>query len=155
MPTRLAQHLVARGLLPAERVDDALRRQAIAGGSLDTVLLEQGFISEVGMLQALSDVSGVRLVNLADFEPNFEVSGLIPPKIAERLNVVPLSVDGDMLHVAASYPVPNQALQEVGFLLGKQLELWVALECRIRDWSARLYKSPPNGRYSNLLAALE
>ena len=45
------------------------------------------------MLQALSDASGIRLVNLADFEPNHEVASLIPPKIAERLTVTP-SVGG-------------------------------------------------------------
>jgi HEAT repeat protein len=155
MPTKLAQHLVARGLLPAAKVEEALRRQTLGGGSLDTVLLEQGVISEAGMLQALSDASGVRLVNLADFEPNFEVAQLIPPKIAERLTVAPLSVDGDTLHVACSYPVPTQSLHEVGFLLGKQLELWVALECRIRDWIAAVYKKPLGARYSALLAALD
>ncbi|MHB8876319.1 MAG: GspE/PulE/PilB domain-containing protein, partial [Myxococcaceae bacterium] len=155
MPTKLAQHLVARGLLPAAKVEEALRRQSIGGGTLDTVLLEQGVISEAGMLQALSDASGIRLVNLADFEPNHEVASLIPPKIAERLTVTPLSVDGTTLHVACSYPVPAQSLHEVGFLLGKQLELWVALECRIRDWIATVYKKPLGTRYGALLAALD
>ncbi len=155
MPTRLAQHLIARGLLPGDRVEEALRRQAIAGGALDTVLLEQGLISEAGMLQALADVSGVRLVSLGDFEPNHEVAALIPPKIAERLCVVPLSVDGDALHVACSYPVPTQQLQEVGFLLGKRLELWIALECRIRDWLSAIYGIPLPARFASLLAALD
>ncbi len=42
----------------------------LKGVCIDTVLLEQGSISEAGVLQALADVSGVRLVNLSDFEPN-------------------------------------------------------------------------------------
>ena len=67
MPQRLAQHLIARGLLPARVVDEALRRLGGDGGTLDTVLLEMGAVSEAGILQAISDVSGVRLVNLADF----------------------------------------------------------------------------------------
>ena len=63
MPQRLAQHLIARGLLPARVVDEALRRLGREGGTLDSVLLEMGAVSEAGMLQAISDVSGVRLVN--------------------------------------------------------------------------------------------
>ena len=62
MPTRLAQHLINKGLLRADRVEEALRRQTLAGGSLDTVLLEQGLISEAGMLQALAAIGSVRLV---------------------------------------------------------------------------------------------
>ncbi len=155
MPAKLAQHLVSRGLLLSEKVDEALRQRAVAGGTLDTVLLEQGLISEAGILQALSDVSGHRLVNLADFEPNAEVATLIPPKIAERMGIVPLSVDEDSLHVACSYPVPTSELNEVGFLLGKRLELWIAIEARIRDWVSTIYKTPLPQRYVSLLSTLD
>ena len=51
MPQRLAQHLIARGLLPARVVDEALRRLGRDGGTLDTVLLEMGAVSEAGILQ--------------------------------------------------------------------------------------------------------
>src|SRR5277367_6904484 len=104
MADRLAQHLVQRRLLPAERVEEAVRRQTLSGGSLDTALLEAGVISEAGALQAIADVAGHRFVHLADFEPNREVATYIPPKIADRLSVVPLSLDDATLHVACGYP---------------------------------------------------
>ena len=128
MPARLAQHLVGKGFLPVERATEALRIQAVTGGSLDTVLLELGFVPEPTLLEAMSEVSAYRPVNLADFEPNHEVASLIPPKIAERLCVAPLSTDGPALHVACGYPVKKQELDEVAFLLGKQLELWVGIK---------------------------
>lgn len=157
MPQRLAQHLIARGLLPARVVDEALRRLGREGGTLDTLLLEMGAVSEAGILQAISDVSGVRLVNLADFEPNFEAGPLMPFKMARQLNVVPLSVDGTALHLACAYPLPQaQAqLKDVGFLLGRKLELWVALECRVRDWQQSLYGQQAEGRFQRLLSQLD
>jgi len=155
MPSRLAQHLVSQGLLPPEKANEALRRHAVAGGLFDTALLEQGVVSEPGLLNALSETAGVQKVNLADFEPNPEVASFIPPKLAERLCAVPLSLDGSTLHVACGYPVPKAELDEVGFLLGKQLVLWVALEVRIRDWIATIYKAPLPARYANLLAQLD
>ena len=155
MPQRLAQHLIARGLLPARLVDEALRRLGRDGGALDTVLLEMGAVSEAGILQAISDVSGVRLVNLADFEPNAEAGPLMPLKMAKQLNVVPLSVDGTALHLACAYPMQQAALKDVGFLLGRKLELWVALEVRVRDWQQVLYGHPLEKRYSTLLASLD
>lgn len=90
MPQRLAQHLIARGLLKASTVDEALRRMNRSGGSLDTNLLEMTAISEAGILQAISDVSNVRLVNLADFEPNPDAAPVMPFKMAKQLGVVPL-----------------------------------------------------------------
>ena len=42
MPARLAQLLVARGHLPQELVDAALRQQQARGGLIDTALLETG-----------------------------------------------------------------------------------------------------------------
>ena len=155
MPQRLAQHLIARGLLPARVVDEALRRLGREGGTLDTVLLEMGAVSEAGILQAISDVSGVRLVNLADFEPNHEAGPLMPFKMARQLNVVPLSVDGTALHLACAYPLQQPQLKDVGFLLGRKLELWVALECRVRDWQQTLYGQKAEYRIQKLLSQLD
>ena len=155
MPQRLAQHLIARGLLKASTVDEALRRMNRSGGSLDTNLLEMTAISEAGILQAISDVSNVRLVNLADFEPNPDAAPVMPFKMAKQLGVVPLSVDGIALHVACTYPMPQNQLKDVGFLLGRKLELWVSLEVRVKNWQSLVYGQPLEARISQLLASLD
>lgn len=154
MPARLAQLLVARGLLPAERVEPLLRHHQQQGGFMDSTLLELGLVREPDVLQLLGEVSGHRPVNLADFEPNADVASFIPPKIAERLCAVPLSLDGNTLHVACGYPVPKKELEEVGFLLGKPLELWVAVELRVREWISTIYQQPLAPRFTKLAAAL-
>lgn len=154
MPQLLAQHLIDKGLLPARVVDEALRRMSREGGGLDTVLLEMGAVSEAGILQAISDVTGVRLVNLADFEPNAAAGPLMPFKMARQLNVVPLSVDGPVLHLACAYPLQQTQLKEASFLFGRRLELWMALECRVRDWQLSLY-GHGDGRFQRLLFQLD
>ncbi|MBN9688116.1 MULTISPECIES: FrgA protein [unclassified Corallococcus] len=153
MPSRLAQHLVSRALLSQEQAGELLRQHQAQGGHLDTALLERG-IPEADVLAMLGEVSGFRPVNLVDFEPNLEVASFIPPKIAERLSVVPLSLDGNTLHVACAYPVPKKELDEVGFLLGRPLELWVAIELRVREWIAIIYRQPLPPRFVQLADAL-
>jgi|CXWL01.1.fsa_nt_gi hypothetical protein len=155
MPRRLAQHLISQALLPADKVDEVLRRLDRDSVAVDTLLLEQGEISEAGMLQALSDVSGYRHVNLADFEPSEEAAALLPLRIAQRLKVAPLSVEEKTLHLVVPYPVPAKQLKEVEFLIGKKLELWVGLECRIRDWLSWQYHQPLDVRFTRLLAVLD
>ncbi|MFP2934543.1 FrgA protein, partial [Pyxidicoccus sp. 3LG] len=155
MPARLAQLLVSRMLLSQEKAGEVLRQHQAQGGHVDTVLLEQGVASEADVLAMLGEVSGFRPVNLMDFEPNAEVASFIPPKIAERLCAVPLSLDGNTLHVACGYPVPKKELDEVGFLLGRPLELWVALEVRIREWVSTIYRQPLSPRFAQLAASLD
>ncbi|MGZ3458846.1 MAG: GspE/PulE/PilB domain-containing protein, partial [Archangium sp.] len=155
MPSHLAQTLIAQGLLPQDKAEEALRHQTAQGGSIDTALLERRLLPEPEVLHALGEASGLRPVNLADFEPNADVASFIPPKISDRLCVVPLSLDGNTLHVACGYPVPKKELEEVGFLLGKPLELWVATEVRVREWISVIYRQPLAPRYSALLTALD
>lgn len=155
MAQRLAQHLMARGLVPAKLVDEALRRVESSKVGLDTALLELTAISESGVLQAISDVSGIRLVNLSDFEPNAEAGPLMPFKMSKQLGVVPLSIDGQTLHVACAYPVPTVQLKDVGFLLGRKLELWVAVEARVRDWQSVIYGQPLDPAYQRVLRQLD
>ncbi|WP_450097574.1 GspE/PulE/PilB domain-containing protein, partial [Stigmatella hybrida] len=131
-----------------------MRQQQTRGGAIDTALLELGVGNEASLLELLGEVSGYRPVNLADFEPNSDVATFIPPKIADRLCVVPLSLDGNSLHVACGYPVPRKELDEVGFLLGKPLELWVATELRVREWISAVYKQPLSPRFAQLMASL-
>src|SRR5260370_15414979 len=155
MPARLAQYLIARGLVTAEQAEQSLHKLAVEGGALDTVLLEQRLVSEAQLLEALADISGQRSVNLGDFEINHSVSSLVPAKIAERLGITPLSIEGGILHVACTYPVPARELGEVGFLLGKKLELWVALDFRVRQWLHGLYGLALSRRYTDLLATFK
>ncbi|WP_375770900.1 FrgA protein [Archangium gephyra] len=155
MPSHLAHTLIAQGLLPQDKAEEALRHQTAQGGSIDTALMERRLLPEPQVLHALGEASGLRPVNLADFEPNADVASFIPPKIADRLCVVPLSLDGSTLHVACGYPVPKKELEEVGFLLGKPLELWVATEVRVREWISVIYRQPLPQRYGALLAALD
>ena len=155
MPARLAQYLIAKGLVSEERIESTLHQHALEGVKLDSAILEQGLLTEAQALEALGDVSGQRPVNLGEFEINFAVSALIPQKIADRLCITPLSLDNGLLHVACSYPVPLRELREVGFLLGRELELWVALEVRVRQWLAGLYGVPLAPRLSRLLSSLQ
>lgn len=155
MAQRLAQHLMARGLVSARLVDEALKRAEKTKVGLDTALISLNAISEAGVLQAISDVSNIRLVNLADFEPNAEAGPMMPYKMSKQLGVVPLSLDGQTLHIACAYPVPTAQLKDVGFLLGRKLELWVALEARVRDWQSVIYGQPLDSTVAKVLQQLD
>src|SRR4051812_874529 len=117
MSSRLADYLIDRKLLAPAALEEALKAQAMSGAALDTVLLERRALTEEALLSALAGSSELNSIDLNEFEPNPEVAGLLPAKIAERLGVVPLSLDGNAVHLATRVPVPLKELDEVGVLL--------------------------------------
>lgn len=155
MPLRLVQHLVARGLLTDEQGQGVLQAVSHPGSAVDTVLLERGLVPEFELLESLGACSGLRPVNLADFEPNPQVGAWVPVHIAERWCVTPLSVDGPVLHVASGYPVARKELEEMGVLIGRPLELWVSTELRVRDWISNVYGIPLPTHLWRLLSRID
>ncbi len=155
MTARLEDVLLARGLLSPERVAEALRDHALGGGQLDTVILELGGLSERELLSALAEAAGAQPLHLGDYEPNLAVAAELPADIAERLDVVPVSTEGQTLHVASSYPVPELELRALGEMQHRQIVPWVAISARVRDWLSVLYGLPLPAREAAVLAALE
>ncbi len=156
MSLELAGLLVTQGILPASLVDDALRRQVLAGGAFDTALFEAGAnLSEAACLQLLSQASGLPSVDaqgLSQADP--ALAPLLPAKLAERHCLLPLRSDGRVLEVAAAFPVDAARLEEIGFLLGRELRPSVSVEARLREAIARVYAIALPARHASVLALL-
>ncbi|HZJ56538.1 MAG TPA: FrgA protein [Myxococcaceae bacterium] len=154
MIERLEELLVARGLLSQERADDALRSQALVGGAMDTLLLEMGALREQDLVTALGEVSGLQPIYLADYVPNPAMASALPREDAERLNIAPLSVEDEMLHVAVAFPVPMRGLEVLVRKLGRSVAPWVSTDVRVRAWRSQIYGGPLPARDAALLGTL-
>jgi len=154
MTERLEEHLVTRGLLSQERADDALRSQALVGGAMDTLLLEMGALREQDLVTALGEVSGLQPIYLADYVPNPAMASALPREEADRLNIAPLSVESDMLHVAVAHPVPMRGLELLVRKLGRSVAPWVSTDVRVRAWRSQIYGTPLPARDAALLGTL-
>ncbi len=154
MTERLEEHLVARGVLSQERADDALRSQALVGGAMDTLLLEMGALREQDLVTALGEVSGLQPIYLADYVPNPAMASALPREDADRLNIAPLSVESDLLHVAVAHPVPMRGLELLVRKLGRSVAPWVSTDVRVRAWRSQIYGTPLPARDAALLGTL-
>ena len=59
MSSKLSSVLVQQGVVPVRKVEEAIQRQVIYGGSLGTNLLEMGALDEAQLLSALSLATGL------------------------------------------------------------------------------------------------
>ncbi len=155
MPARLAQHLIEQGLVTAAIASEALRTVERRGGTLDSALLELEAISEKRILQAMERVSGIRHVDLSDFETNATAAALMTHQVALQLNAVPLSIEENEVHIALGYPISQSQLRKASYLIGRAIVPWCATEVRIKDWQSILYETRLDRRYVLILQDID
>jgi serine/threonine-protein kinase len=114
---RLGELLVAHKLITPEQLDHGLKMQRRMGQQLGDVLVSLKFVSEDDLYSTLAEQKGHRFVRTSKLE-SFDVSDhlktLVPRELAEKLRVVPLSLDEKrQLFIAMRNPGDLAVLDEV------------------------------------------
>lgn len=155
MSDRLAELLVNEGAVTTADLEQALARQQMAGGALDTALLELNLLSEERLLTLLADASELPPAPpLAWKTIDPRARRVFPSKVAERHGLVPFALDGRELSLVAAYPVDSSLLDELGFMLSLHLQPYVAPEWRVRELVHRTYGTPFPERLEKLAQRL-
>ncbi len=138
---KIGQLLVERGKITEHQLNAALRSQGFFREHLGTTLFKMGFVDEETLGEALSELSGVPYAQPAlfrDLPPS--LISLLPTKLAEKHDIVPLKLEGRKLHVAMLDPRDLLVLDEVAFITGYTIQPWIAPEFRIYDALERYYQ---------------
>lgn len=155
MAKRLGEILLDEGKLTEEQLQKALKAQLIFGGHLGTSLIELGYVDEEALGRALSSAFNVSYATY-DILHNapYAVIRAIPAKLVEKYKVVPIRLDGKVLHLAMMDPKNLMALDEISFVTGYRIEPWVAPEIRIYQILEKYYNIPRSQRYITLAREL-
>ncbi len=143
--------LIKDGLITPEQLKEAVYNQVIFGGRLGTNLLELGYIDEETLARYLArqhKVKTIRLQDLSRISP--AVIKLIPRKLAEKYQVVPVRLEGKKLYVVMTNPSEMGALSELSFVTGKTIIPLVLPEVRIFELLNRYYGIGRELRYINI-----
>src|SRR5712675_2283538 len=121
----IGEILVAQGVVPQEKVAEALAAQAERGGRLGEVLSSLKACSEEQVLKALAaQLELPYQVRLAPEEISEELVKLVPINFAKQAKLMPLRIetDGDAhAKVAVADPLDSSALDSVRLLLGASI----------------------------------
>jgi type IV pilus assembly protein PilB len=134
---RLGDILLSRGMLTPETLDDALRAQRIATGSrrrLGQIVVDLKLVSEKHVAEALGDLLGLEVVDLARHTVPPELARLLPRSVAERTLMLVLDRVGDKVLIASADPTNVVALDDVRlYAHASELTVVVALESQLRE----------------------
>jgi DNA-binding response OmpR family regulator len=123
---QIGRILLQQRALSAEQLDRALADKK--GGRLASRLAEDGTITDVAALKALSEQHGIPGIDLAQICLRLEDLELLPREIAEKHLILPVLARDDRLFIAMANPREKKVIDELEFVTGKKVYPYVALE---------------------------
>ena len=132
MAIRLGELLIKKNLLTQAQLEEALQAQVIFGGTLGTILIEMGLISENVLAEVLANLINIPCLKPDQLENIPEhVIKIISPELAEKHKVVPVAVNGKKLTLAMESPHDLKSIDEISFRTGYIVQPILALEVRL------------------------
>jgi DNA-binding response OmpR family regulator len=123
---QIGRILLRQRALTPEQLDNALAEKG--SGRLASRLAEQGTISEIAALKALSEQHGIPGIDLDQLCLSLEDLDLLPREIAEKHLILPVLARDDRLFIAMANPREKKVIDELEFVTGKKVYPYVALE---------------------------
>jgi response regulator RpfG family c-di-GMP phosphodiesterase len=142
---RLAEWLVAKGLLSAEQREAALNQQQLMGGRIEDALVDTGGIDEVELLKFLAGLYRTRFVSsekLAKAHIDRLTLDKVPKKLAEQATVFPVLFDAPSatLSVVVADPEDTELLKQIQLASGvRQVKPFVGRPLAIKAAIAKNY----------------
>lgn len=127
----LEELLLTKGLLDAERLEEAKKEAERSKQSLRKVLVRMGWIPEATFLSLLEELTGLPSVDLDTYTIDPELLRLVPETVARRYVLIPLFKIGKILTVAMADPSNYLALDEVRLKADCDVEVVIATEDKI------------------------
>jgi type IV pilus assembly protein PilB len=138
--------LVREGLITDEQLRAALNEQRSNGARLGYTLVSMGAVSETDLTRVLARKYRVKAVDLSRIDViDRRVISLVKPEIAQRHMVLPLRRVGRTLTVAMANPTNLDAIDELRFSTGYDIEPVVAGEYSLRHAVEKYYDVPDDG----------
>lgn len=151
----LTSLLVRDRILPLEKIEEAIQKQVIAGGELDTALLELRLVAENVMAAYCAATHGVLPATVDEvMTVGRDTIRVVPKEVAEKHRIVPMRSEEGSLVVAVSQPLAADVEQQLSFLLGAQLVQRVVAEVRVAAALHHHYGLPMSPRHRRLVEKL-
>jgi type IV pilus assembly protein PilB len=152
MSTRLGELLVREKLISLQQLRQAQEEQRKTGTKLGYALAKLGFISDDEITKFLSTQYRVPAIDLNAVEIDAELARLVSREVCERHTIVPVARSGASVTVAMADPTNLNAIDDIKFLTGYNVDVVVAAESAIQQTIERVYSQQTAADYEEMLA---
>ncbi len=150
---RLGELLVREKLISLTQLRHAQDEQQKSGQNLGYTLARLGYVSDDEITSFLSQQYRVPTVNLDEYEIDPDIRKLVQREQCERHRIIPVSRSGNSLIVAMADPTNLNAIDDLKFLTGYNIEPVIASETAIFGAIERYYNVGPS--YEEVMAGFD
>jgi len=143
-----------RHLIPPEQFAEIKEEHARTGKSLFQIIVDFGLVPEDQLLQAVADHLNMEYINLEAIELPPTALTAMPASVARMYGAVPVNLAGNSMMLAVLDPFNPHLVEELSFVLGKDVQLLVAPRNQIEAVIASHY-SEESGSLKQVLMDME
>ena len=137
---RLGEILVQQKLLSEEQLQIALGDQKRSGRKLGRIFLENGFVTEEQISEAVAKQLNIPYINLKFYNTNADTVRLLPESPARRFRALALEDRRDALLIGMADPTDLFAYDEIARLVKRNIELAAVAESELLNVIDRVYR---------------
>ncbi len=150
----LLQQLSDEGLLTPQQAEEILDEHERTGKPVREVALNMQILTEEQLLDVIARQLGCEVLNLKNMDIDGEVIRAVPASIARMYNIVPVQTGPNAVTLATYDLLSPEAVDELGFVLTRDITFVVAREDDIKNCISRYYGDESES-VSDMLNALE
>ena len=144
--------LLAEDLIDEEQVLELEEEYKRTGRQFQNILMDYEIIDVEQLLELIAGHIGTDVVNIAEIEVDRKIVSLITPDYARMYGVVPFEADESTVKVVCSNPLDYKVVDELSFLLERDVIVYVAREAQIESAIEKYY---PTVSMGDMLADLD
>jgi len=129
----LGELLVETGLLPKEKLIEALKVQKETGKRLGQVLIDMKLVSEEEIAFSLAMQLKIPFIDLSDHVIQEHVIQSIPEEVSRKFACIPIALKSNILDVAMSDPLDLHMIKDLQFITGYSIQPAISTASQIME----------------------
>lgn len=138
---RLGDILVNAGKITSYELQEALRSQKILGKKLGEILVENKIISELDIIEAVEEQTGILSIDLNEVDFDTKVMKLVSQNLCNKYTLIPFGFNEHKIKVAMSDPLNIFAVDDINISTGFEVEVYIASKSSIQKFVDIYYSS--------------
>jgi type IV pilus assembly protein PilB len=135
----IGQILKEMELVNEGQIQEALAIQKKEGGAIGDILIRLGYITPEDLILALGAQMGMEVINIEEMEIPDEIIDMISPFMAKAYQVIPVSMEDNVLTVAMSNPHNINVIDDLRYMLKCEIKPVLATDEAIQSALDKYY----------------
>lgn len=145
----LEQLLVQEHIIRPEQLEEVIQIQKQTGQAMFYILIDHQFAKEKDVLRVLAKQLKIDFLDSLSYNTQPEAFRVFPENLARKYRMAPIKVNEGTLTLATSNPFNINAIEDIGMILGLNIQTVLTTKLEIETTLERLYAKKFLERTSN------